>query len=195
MKILFLTDWTDSISRRWVTGCIDLAFDWCQCYCSEASQEEEEAHVQGSSAFRLEQVCTVWGGTVKEAKFPELQSSCGYALDSNKQVLVQCYAMPPYPNGRTGEQHCMRWFHRLVSIFHATVSLKAVLPFDFIDTSGQKPSTLRTHLHITIHTYWVWYHIIIVYGESCTWWIPWDQYPDYQGCLIFKVWQSTILGP
>ena len=30
----------------------------------------------------------------------------------------------------------------LVSILHDTALLKAILPFDFVDTSGQKPSTL-----------------------------------------------------
>ena len=32
--------------------------------------------------------------------------------------------------------------HHLVSILHAVASLKAVLPFDFVNTSDQKPSTL-----------------------------------------------------
>ena len=62
--------------------------------CSVASPEEE-AHVQESSALQLEQVCTV-----EEAKFPELQFSRGYALDSNKQILVvtQCQLAyhPPF---------------------------------------------------------------------------------------------------
>ena len=36
-------------------------------------------------------------------------------------------------------------FHHLVSILHAAASLKAVLTFDFVNTSSQKPCTLRTH--------------------------------------------------
>ena len=35
--------------------------------------------------------------------------------------------------------------NRLVSIFHAAASLKALSPFDFVNTSGQKPATLRAH--------------------------------------------------
>ena len=49
---------------------------------------------------------------------------------------------------RTEEWHHMRpepEVHRLVSILHAAASLKAVLPFDFVNTSGQKPSTLHAH--------------------------------------------------
>ena len=33
----------------------------------------------------LGQVCAVRAGTVKEAKFPELQFSCGYALNNINQ--------------------------------------------------------------------------------------------------------------
>ena len=36
--------------------------------------------------------------------------------------------------------------HRLVSILHATASLKDVLPFDYVNTSGQKPCILRAQL-------------------------------------------------
>ena len=36
-------------------------------------------------------------------------------------------------------------FHHLVSILHAAASLKAILPFDFVNTSGQKPCTLRAN--------------------------------------------------
>ena len=36
-------------------------------------------------------------------------------------------------------------FHCLVSMLHAATSLKAVLPFDSVNTSDQKPSTLRAH--------------------------------------------------
>ena len=32
-----------------------------------------------------------------------------------------------------------------VSILHATALVKAILPFDFVNTSGQKPSNLRAH--------------------------------------------------
>ena len=35
--------------------------------------------------------------------------------------------------------------HRYILILHAATSLKAVLPFDFVNTSGQKPSTLCAH--------------------------------------------------
>ena len=47
-------------------------------------------------------------GTIQEAKFPELQFSCGHALNNNKKILVQCYVMSPYPHVTTGEWHCMR---------------------------------------------------------------------------------------
>ena len=36
-------------------------------------------------------------------------------------------------------------FHRLVSILHTMASLKAVLPFDHVNTSDQKPCILRAH--------------------------------------------------
>ena len=42
--------------------------------------------------------------------------------------------------------------HGLVSMLHAAALLKAVLPFDCINTTGQKPSTLRAHF---THPYWV----------------------------------------
>ena len=35
--------------------------------------------------------------------------------------------------------------HYLVSMLHAVALLKAILPFNFVNTSDQKPSTLRTH--------------------------------------------------
>ena len=35
--------------------------------------------------------------------------------------------------------------HHLGLILHAAASLKAVLHFDFVNTSGQKPFTLRAH--------------------------------------------------
>ena len=41
--------------------------------------------------------------------------------------------------------------HHLVAILHATALLKAVLPFDFVNTSDQKPCTLCTHF---THPYW-----------------------------------------
>ena len=41
--------------------------------------------------------------------------------------------------------------HHLVPILHAIASLKAVLPFDFVNTTDQKPSIL--HAHFT-YPYW-----------------------------------------
>ena len=35
--------------------------------------------------------------------------------------------------------------HHLVSILHAMALLKVVLPFYFVNTSGQKPCTLCAH--------------------------------------------------
>ena len=35
--------------------------------------------------------------------------------------------------------------HRLVLILRTVASLKAVLPFNVVNTSDQKPFTLRTH--------------------------------------------------
>ena len=35
--------------------------------------------------------------------------------------------------------------HHLVLMLHAVALLKAVLPFDFVNTSEQKPSILRAH--------------------------------------------------
>ena len=52
------------------------------------------------------------------------------------------------------ELDCTRWntkVHHLVSILHTTALLKVVLLFDFVNTSGQKLSTL--HAHFT-HPYW-----------------------------------------
>ena len=46
-------------------------------------------------------------------------------------------------NGVTREVN--QKFHRLVPILHATASLKAVLPFEYVNTSGQKPCILRAH--------------------------------------------------
>ena len=51
--------------------------------------------------------------------------------------------MQELANGITQDQP--ETFHHLVSILHAAASLKVVLPFDFVNTSGQKPCTLRAH--------------------------------------------------
>ena len=42
--------------------------------------------------------------------------------------------------------------HHLISILYAVALLKAVLPFDFVNSSGQKPCTLRTYFS---KPYWV----------------------------------------
>ena len=86
--------------------------------CSKASPEEE-ACVQELSVLRLEQV----DSTVEEAKFPELQYSCGYMLNNNKQMLVvtQCrhIVMQELENGvAPGEPEV----HCLILILHAVAS-------------------------------------------------------------------------
>ena len=112
--------------------------------CSKA-RPEENACAQGSSVLRSEQ--NKLSVLSEEAKFQELQYSYGYMLNNNKQILVvtlQCHhiLIHELENSVTpGELEV----HRLVSILHAAASLKAVLLFDFVSTSGQKPSTLRAH--------------------------------------------------
>ena len=83
----------------------------------------------------------------EEAKFPELQYCCGYVLNNNKQILVvtlqyhHILVQELENDVSPGEPE----IHHLVSILHATALLKAVLPFDYVDTSGQKPSTPCAH--------------------------------------------------
>ena len=52
--------------------------------------------------------------------------------------------------------------HRLISILHAAASLKAVFStFDFVNTSGQKPSTLYVLvLHILVAC-WILPHYLM----------------------------------
>ena len=97
------------VSWSWVAGSIDLAFNWYQHYwkCLQKSKSKRI-----STCLRVEHSSirtSWWGGAVEEVKIPELQFSCGYALNNIKSILVQSYAMPPYPDARTGEQHRMRW--------------------------------------------------------------------------------------
>ena len=105
---------------------------------STAKQVQKKKHMFKSQAC-FEQVV----GTVEEAKFPE----CGHALDNNKQirvVIIQRRNIHMQELGRgiaSGEPEV----HRLVLILHAASLLKAFLPFDFANTSGQKPSTLCAH--------------------------------------------------
>ena len=123
-----IPNFTTEVSRYVTTGNV----------CCKASPEEE-AHVQESSVLRYEQVV----GTVEEAKFPE----CRYTLDNNKQirvVIIQRHHIQMQELGKSiapGEPEV----HRLVLILHAASLLKAFLPFDFANTSGQKPSTLCAH--------------------------------------------------
>ena len=114
--------------------------------CSKANASpKEKACVQKLSVLQSE-----WNRLLvlsKEAKFPGLQYPCGYAFDSNKQILVvtlQCHhiLMQELENGIASGKPKV---YGLVSILHAAASLKAVLPFDFVNTSGQKPSTLHAH--------------------------------------------------
>ena len=142
------TPWEDSIS--WTGGCRN----YWPCFltsvnvtgniCSKASTEEK-ASAQGLNVLWSEQ--KKLSVLSEEAKFPELQYSYGYTLNNNKQIMVatlQCHfiLMQELENAVTpGELEV----YRLVSILHAAASLKAVLPFDFVNTSGQKLSTLRTH--------------------------------------------------
>ena len=112
------------VSRSRIAGSINLAFDWYHHYwkCLQRSKSRRI-----STCLRVERTSirtSWWGDTIEEEKFPELQFSCGYALDSIKYILVQSYAMLPYPDGRAGEQHhtrprisiiwyqyCMPWPH------------------------------------------------------------------------------------
>ena len=52
--------------------------------------------------------------------------------------------MPPYPDARTGE-----WAQGEPESFSIDIAshglVKAVLPFDFVNTLGQKPCTLCAH--------------------------------------------------
>ena len=96
--------------------------------CSKANPEEK-ARIQELSMLQSESnklsVCAVLS---KEAKFPELQYSCGFALDDSKQILVitQCHhiLMQKLENGiAPGEPEV----YPLVLILHATVLLNAVI--------------------------------------------------------------------
>ena len=68
-------------------------------------------------------------------------------LNNNKQILTvrlqyHHILVQELENGISpGEPE----IHRLVSILHAMALLKAVLPFDYVDTFGQRPSTPCTH--------------------------------------------------
>ena len=141
--------WEDSIS--WIGGCRNYRpCFWPVSMLLEISvaikaSPKEKARAQGSSVLWSEQ--NKLSVLSEEAKFPELQYSYGYTLNNNKHILVvalQCHfiLMHELENAVTpGELEV----HRLVSILHATASIKAVLPFHIVKISGQKPSTLRTH--------------------------------------------------
>ena len=140
LRRLSFTNWRlQELSTSLSTGVIDT-----ENVCSKANPEEK-ACVQESSVLWSER--NKLSVLSKEAKFPELQCSCGCALDNNKHILaiiLQCHhiLMQEPKNGVVpGEPEV----HRLVLILHATASLKAVLPFDLVNTTGQKPSTLHAH--------------------------------------------------
>ena len=125
----------DSVSQSWVAGCINLAFDWYQCYwkCQHQSKSRRSTCLRVERALiRTSLYCPSW--------------YCWRSQVSRVTIL-------PYPNARTGEQRHMRWNRSslLVSILHAATMLKAVLPFDYVNTFGQKTSIPRAHF---IYPYW-----------------------------------------
>ena len=157
-----------SLSRRLLEPSTSLSTGVSNIACSEGSLLE--TRVKELSALQLERVCSV-----EEAKFPELQFSCGYALDNNKQILIATnfvtnfayvfYLSPVisflvarlrHPSVSLACVFSSTWLpcckghetHRgVIDIVYCggTASLKALLPFDFVNTSAQKPSTLRGH--------------------------------------------------
>ena len=112
--------------------------------CSKASPGGK-VRVQELSVLQSEQ--NKLSVLSEEAKFTELQYSCGYMLDNNKQILtvtLQCHhiLMQELENGvAPGEPEV----YHLVSLLHTAALLNAVLSFDFVSTSGQMPCTLHAH--------------------------------------------------
>ena len=112
--------------------------------CSKASPEGK-ACVQESRVLQSER--SKLSVLSKETKFPELQYCCGYVLDNNKQILTvtlqyhHILVQELENDVSSGEPE----IYHLVSILHAMTLLKVVLPFDYADTFGQKPSTPCTH--------------------------------------------------
>ena len=110
----------------------------------------------------VEQVCAV-----EEAKFPELQFSCGYALDN---FLVHCFSLSllqlnpffiivlaPFPKffpWRRSRRHASQperiTRHLQTLSFGIDITyrglVKALLPFDFINTSGHSTRSFYTSL-------------------------------------------------
>ena len=111
--------------------------------CSKASPEEK--HVCKSQAC-FNQNRTSCQYCPKKPSF-QLRYSYGYALNNNKRILVvtlqwRHILMQELEKGvAPGEPKV----HRLILILRTVASLKAVLPFNVVNTSDQKPFTLRTH--------------------------------------------------
>ena len=118
---------------------------------SVATQVKKNKHK--SSTLRLEQV-GAWGGT---AKTPSFRSSNSPVADMHSIsltrywfIVVQRHHIPmrELENGVTRgkpEVPSSVWYQ------HAAASLKAVLHFDCVNTSGQKPCILRAHF---TQAYW-----------------------------------------
>ena len=130
------------VSRSRVAESINLAFDWYQSYwkCLQWSKSRRM-----STCLRVERASirtSWWGGTVEETKFLSYSSP----VDMHNRhwfSLMQCHhtLMWELENGVVwGEPEVLSLI--LVSILHASALLKAVLSFDFVNTSGQKPCAL-----------------------------------------------------
>ena len=134
-----------------VAGTIDLAFDWCQRYwkCSQRSKSRRSMCSRVECARTLvlidsSELCKVF------CVFLFISFLCRYIFGSPSSssfwllfpsFFLELVAMLYSLSGS-------RDMHRrqgLVLILYAAASLKALLPFDFVNTSGQKPSTLRAH--------------------------------------------------
>ena len=119
---------------------------------SAAKQVQKNKHIiiQESSVFWLEQV-----GEAVPSKKPGFRSY-NSPVDTHSIILSRyCFSLMQRYHILIGERRRTRWTRsstdHLVSILHAAASLKAVLPFDYVDTSGQKLCTLRAHF---THPYW-----------------------------------------
>ena len=137
-------------------GSLDLTFDWYQRYwiCLQQSKSRRRStclRVE-STSIRTSLYCPSQYCRSKKPSFHSYDSPMDTHLIRISKYwfsVMQCQHI------LMQELYCMRAepeVYCLISILlHTEASLKAVLPFDFVNTSGQKSSTL--HAHFT-HPYW-----------------------------------------
>ena len=144
----------DSISQSRVAGSINLAFYWYPCYWKFLQQSKSK---RISTCLRVKRTSirrSWWGGI--PSKKPSFQSY-NFPVDMHSITFSRYWlsVMQHHHILMQELENVVAWgeseVHHLVSIMHAAASLKAVLPFDFVNTSGQKPCTLHTHFTLS---YW-----------------------------------------